>query len=36
MVPKQVIFLDYGELPVNYSGKIVKKELRKRYAGAAP
>jgi fatty-acyl-CoA synthase len=34
MVPKQIIFLDYAELPVNYSGKIVKKELRKRYAGA--
>jgi len=34
MVPKQVIFLRYEELPVNYSGKIVKKELRSRYAGA--
>ena len=33
MVPKQVIFLPYEELPVNYSGKIVKKELRKRYTG---
>jgi fatty-acyl-CoA synthase len=33
MVPKQIIFLEYAELPVNYSGKIVKKELRKRYAG---
>jgi fatty-acyl-CoA synthase len=33
MVPKQVIFLEYAELPVNYSGKIVKKELRKRYTG---
>jgi len=35
MVPRQIIFLKYAELPVNYSGKIVKKELRKRYAGGA-
>jgi len=35
MVPKQVIFLPYEELPVNYSGKIVKKELRARYSGGA-
>lgn len=35
MVPKQIIFLSYEELPVNYSGKIVKKELRQRYAGGA-
>jgi fatty-acyl-CoA synthase len=33
MVPKQIIFLPYEQLPVNYSGKIVKKELRQRYAG---
>ena len=33
MVPKRVIFLAYEDLPVNYSGKIVKKELRARYAG---
>jgi len=33
MVPKRVIFLAYEQLPVNYSGKIVKKELRARYAG---
>lgn len=33
MVPKQVIFLAYEDLPVNYSGKIVKKELRASYAG---
>ena len=31
MVPKQVIILEYAELPVNYSGEIVKNELRKRY-----
>jgi fatty-acyl-CoA synthase len=35
MVPRRIIFLEYAELPVNYSGKIVKKELRKRYAGGA-
>ena len=35
MVPKQIIFLPYEKLPVNYSGKIVKKDLRKRYAGGA-
>lgn len=35
MVPKRVIFLGYEELPVNYSGKIVKKELRARYSGDA-
>jgi len=35
MVPRRVIFLPYEELPVNYSGKIVKKELRARYAGGA-
>ena len=35
MVPKQVMFMDYAELPVNYSGKIVKKELRKRFSGGA-
>jgi fatty-acyl-CoA synthase len=33
MVPKQIIFLPYEQLPVNYSGKIVKKDLRQRYAG---
>jgi fatty-acyl-CoA synthase len=33
MVPKRIIFLAYEDLPVNYSGKIVKKELRARYAG---
>jgi fatty-acyl-CoA synthase len=35
MVPKRLIFLGYEELPVNYSGKIVKKELRARYSGDA-
>jgi fatty-acyl-CoA synthase len=28
-VPKRVIFLAYEEMPINYSGKILKKELRK-------
>jgi fatty-acyl-CoA synthase len=35
MVPKRILFLAYEDLPVNYSGKIVKKELRQRYAGGA-
>lgn len=34
MVPKRILFLGYEQLPVNYSGKIMKKELRARYAGA--
>ncbi len=33
MVPKRILFLGYEQLPVNYSGKIMKKELRARYAG---
>jgi fatty-acyl-CoA synthase len=27
--PKRVIFLRYDEMPINYSGKILKKDLRK-------
>lgn len=27
--PKRVIFLSYAEMPINYSGKILKKDLRK-------
>jgi len=34
-VPKRIFFLSYEELPVNYSGKIVKKELRERFRGNA-
>jgi fatty-acyl-CoA synthase len=34
-VPKQIHFLDYGDLPINYSGKIIKKELRKRFPSLA-
>jgi fatty-acyl-CoA synthase len=30
--PKRVIVIDYAELPINYSGKIVKRELRARIA----
>jgi len=26
-----VHFVAYADLPINYSGKIVKKELRKRF-----
>lgn len=32
-VPKRVIFLPYEEMPINYSGKILKRELRQRLAG---
>ena len=32
--PKQVVFVD--ELPRNPSGKVLKRELRERYAVAAP
>ena len=28
--PKRVIFLPYAEMPINYSGKILKRELRAR------
>ncbi|MRX48869.1 AMP-binding protein [Paracoccus sp. S-4012] len=30
-VPKRIFFIDYAEMPINYSGKIAKKELRKRF-----
>ncbi|MEK7700892.1 MAG: AMP-binding protein [candidate division NC10 bacterium] len=29
-VPKRVVFLRYEEMPINYSGKILKRELRAR------
>ncbi|MGI4813837.1 MAG: class I adenylate-forming enzyme family protein [Janthinobacterium lividum] len=32
-VPKQLHFVAYEALPINYSGKIVKKELRQRFRG---
>lgn len=34
-VPKRIIFLDYSEMPINYSGKILKRELRKKVAAAS-
>ena len=30
--PKRVVFIPYEELPINYSGKIIKRELRGRIA----
>ena len=30
--PKRVLCIDYAELPINYSGKIVKRDLRARIA----
>ena len=30
--PKKVIFVSYDEMPINYSGKIMKRELRTRIA----
>ncbi len=32
-VPKRVVFLAYAEMPINYSGKILKRELRARLGG---
>jgi len=31
-VPKRIVFLPYEEMPINYSGKILKRELRARLA----
>jgi len=30
--PKRVVFIDYAEMPINYSGKILKRELRSKIA----
>lgn len=30
-VPKRVIFIPYEEMPINFSGKVMKRELRARY-----
>jgi fatty-acyl-CoA synthase len=30
--PKRVVVIDYAELPINYSGKILKRELRAKIA----
>lgn len=29
-VPKRIIFIDYADMPINYSGKIAKRELREK------
>lgn len=34
-VPKRVIFIPYEEMPINYSGKLLKRQLRERFASAA-
>jgi fatty-acyl-CoA synthase len=34
-VPKQVVFIPYEEMPINFSGKILKRELRARFATAS-
>lgn len=33
-VPKRVIFIPYEEMPINYSGKVMKRELRARFVAA--
>lgn len=30
-VPKRVLFIAYEEMPINFSGKVLKRELRSRY-----
>ena len=30
-VPKRVLFIPYEEMPINFSGKVMKRELRARY-----
>lgn len=34
-VPKRVVFIPYEEMPINFSGKILKRELRARFATAS-
>ena len=34
--PKRVVFVPYEEMPINYSGKIIKRELRTRIADRGP
>jgi len=29
-VPKTILFVDYKDMPINYSGKIMKRDLRKK------
>lgn len=31
-VPKRIVFFEYHELPINFSGKIMKRELRQKLA----
>ena len=34
--PKRVLVIDYAELPINYSGKIIKRDLRSLVAARLP
>lgn len=34
-VPKRIVFVAYEEMPINFSGKVMKRELRARYTSAA-
>ena len=34
--PKRILVIDYSELPINYSGKIVKRDLRALTAKRLP
>jgi fatty-acyl-CoA synthase len=31
-VPKRVIFIPYEEMPINFSGKLLKRQLRERFS----
>lgn len=33
--PKRVLFVPYAEMPINYSGKILKRELRRTLVAAS-
>ena len=33
-VPKRVLFIPYEQMPINFSGKVMKRELRARYLPA--
>ena len=33
--PKRVVVIDYAEMPINYSGKILKRELRRTLVAAS-
>lgn len=34
-VPKRVVFVPYADMPINYSGKIIKRDLRQRFLNAS-